>query len=195
MSFILGIFPEAVRTRCLRCTEKQLYVIKKSVKRLQKEYPKIFADIMDQWDPTREYIQALLDTPEGQRTPEIELDNRFNTPTQPPQPSTTQKPYIAPSTTTTKKPSTSKPQQSITISFISNLVPNRDTPTTQNAIPVNPFIRNPVTQVNTVSEPFPIISESLKTISSIGTQVVQTGARIADVFVSSVQNVLGSPRI
>jgi len=53
------ILPEALRTNCLRCTEKQRYVTVKSIRRLKKEYPDVWAQLSAAWDPTGEYVKRL----------------------------------------------------------------------------------------------------------------------------------------
>ncbi|XP_074034585.1 chemosensory protein 6 isoform X2 [Leptinotarsa decemlineata] len=45
------ILPEAIRTNCKKCTEKQKTVTLRSIKRLMKEYPKIWAQLQKEWDP------------------------------------------------------------------------------------------------------------------------------------------------
>ncbi|XP_022910866.1 uncharacterized protein [Onthophagus taurus] len=54
-----NILPEAVKTNCLRCTEKQRVVTLRSIRRLRKEYPDIWRQLEASWDPTGVYIKRL----------------------------------------------------------------------------------------------------------------------------------------
>ncbi|XP_065168946.1 uncharacterized protein [Atheta coriaria] len=67
------ILPEALKNNCLRCTEKQRFVTLKSIKRLKKEYPSVWAELSALWDPTGEYVQRLEDSfnRKNNRSPEV----------------------------------------------------------------------------------------------------------------------------
>lgn len=74
--------PEALQTNCAKCTEKQKTITLRSIKRLRKEYPKIWAKLKEQWDPEDKYV-TLFETTYGDRMKEttfetpIEIGNRF----------------------------------------------------------------------------------------------------------------------
>uniref|UniRef100_A0A310S9T4 Chemosensory protein 11 n=1 Tax=Chrysomela lapponica TaxID=153811 RepID=A0A310S9T4_CHRLA len=56
------ILPEALRTNCLRCTEKQKTVTLRTIKRLKKEYPKIWDQLRNEWDPDDTYVTKFENT-------------------------------------------------------------------------------------------------------------------------------------
>lgn len=80
--FVLGILPDALKTNCIKCTEKQKTVTLRTVKRLKKEYPKIWAQLQEQWDPEDKYVK-LFEATYGDRwkepllQPTIQINNRF----------------------------------------------------------------------------------------------------------------------
>lgn len=57
--FFLGILPEALQTNCGRCTEKQATVTLRAIKRLKKEYPKIWSQLSQMWDPDDVYVRKF----------------------------------------------------------------------------------------------------------------------------------------
>ncbi|XP_066263128.1 uncharacterized protein [Euwallacea similis] len=56
------ILPEALQTNCGRCTEKQATVTLRAIRRLKKEYPKIWTQLSQQWDPDDVYIKKFEST-------------------------------------------------------------------------------------------------------------------------------------
>lgn len=244
-NFVVGILPEAIRTNCLRCTEKQRYVVVKSIRRLKKEYPKVWEELSAIWDPTGEYFQKLEDSltvkPIIERYPEQQ--NKSTIPpavtipsfisstspainTSPSVVKKTEFPTIINSTeqqlnistqpevilvnrfsengdTVTSSVSTKPSASSVltTVVSTSKLRPS-STGTKVTSYPSStirpyfPFNRYPTKQPYphyfTVSlDPSMLIVEPLKKISNLGTQVVKTGAKLADAVVATVQNVLG----
>nr|CAI5821725.1 unnamed protein product [Callosobruchus analis] len=79
------ILPEALRTNCARCTEKQKTVTLRAVRRLKKEYPKVWAQLQHEWDPDDIYVKQFEatygDRDSGVRqsstTPVVQVLNRF----------------------------------------------------------------------------------------------------------------------
>ncbi|XP_018563026.1 cell wall integrity and stress response component 3-like isoform X2 [Anoplophora glabripennis] len=76
------ILPEALRTNCHRCTEKQKTVTLRAIRRLKKEYPKVWAQLEKQWDPDSSYISKFESTfggkpVESSPTPSVQIVNRF----------------------------------------------------------------------------------------------------------------------
>ncbi|XP_044264420.1 allergen Tha p 1-like isoform X2 [Tribolium madens] len=53
------VLPEALQTNCAKCTEKQMAAAYRSVKRLKKEYPKIWEQLRAVWDPDDIYIRKF----------------------------------------------------------------------------------------------------------------------------------------
>ncbi|KAJ8960206.1 hypothetical protein NQ318_003930 [Aromia moschata] len=82
-NFNIGILPEALRTNCLRCTEKQKTVTLRAIRRLKKEYPKIWAQLSAQWDPDSNIVDKFESTFGGKPqvvVPQasVQINNRFN---------------------------------------------------------------------------------------------------------------------
>ncbi|CAH1116684.1 unnamed protein product [Phaedon cochleariae] len=77
------ILPEALRTNCQRCTEKQKFGTLRSIKRLKKEYPKIWAQLQNEWDPDGTYITKFENSFASSNLgpvpviPELVINNRF----------------------------------------------------------------------------------------------------------------------
>lgn len=72
-----GILPEALRTNCQRCTEKQRTVALRAIKRLKKEYPKVWAQLEEQWDPDSNYINKFESTFGAKPSQSVQIVNRF----------------------------------------------------------------------------------------------------------------------
>ncbi|XP_059059569.1 uncharacterized protein LOC131852849 [Achroia grisella] len=51
------ILPEALRTKCVRCTERQKRTAVKVIKRLKYEYPEEWAKLSSRWDPTGDFTR------------------------------------------------------------------------------------------------------------------------------------------
>ena len=52
-----GILPEALRTKCVRCTEKQKKTAVKVIRRLKYEYPEEWGKLSSRWDPTGDFTR------------------------------------------------------------------------------------------------------------------------------------------
>lgn len=101
------IFPEALQTNCLKCTEKQKTVILRALKRLRREYPRIWELFANEWDPEDQYYQKFIKT----------FNKAYSDPsllTDPPTPSTTTSTTTTTTTTTTTLPP-SPPSSTIVI--------------------------------------------------------------------------------
>ncbi|CAH1111224.1 unnamed protein product [Psylliodes chrysocephalus] len=77
------ILPDAIRTNCRRCTEKQKSVTIRAVKRLMKEYPKTWMQLAKAWDPKDIYVKKFISTYssweyEPVTTPKNIFANRFD---------------------------------------------------------------------------------------------------------------------
>ncbi|KAL3285566.1 hypothetical protein HHI36_000096 [Cryptolaemus montrouzieri] len=138
------ILPEALETNCLRCTEKQKVVTHRTIKRLRKEYPKIWAELSSLWDPNDIYVRKFEETFKStpSTTPsenEINLDDRFGFVEV-----TKKKPVKTTPKPITKKTRKMKPHRTT--------VPQRTTTRTN-----KPFVyTNPTTIRYTTSRPRPI---------------------------------------
>ncbi|KAL4708438.1 hypothetical protein ACJJTC_001154 [Scirpophaga incertulas] len=51
------ILPEALRTKCIRCTETQKKTAVKVIKRLKYEFPEEWAKLSSRWDPTGDFTR------------------------------------------------------------------------------------------------------------------------------------------
>ncbi|CAH1640412.1 unnamed protein product [Spodoptera littoralis] len=51
------ILPEALRTKCVRCTERQKRTAVKVIKRLKNEYPDEWSKLASRWDPTGDFTR------------------------------------------------------------------------------------------------------------------------------------------
>ncbi|XP_013137575.1 PREDICTED: platelet glycoprotein Ib alpha chain-like [Papilio polytes] len=51
------LLPEALRTKCVRCTERQKRTAVKIIKRLKTEYPEEWAKLATKWDPTGDFTR------------------------------------------------------------------------------------------------------------------------------------------
>nr|AJP61958.1 chemosensory protein [Phenacoccus solenopsis] len=53
------ILPEALKTKCAKCTPKQKEGAIKVITRVQKDYPEEWKKLAAKWDPTGEYFRAF----------------------------------------------------------------------------------------------------------------------------------------
>nr|ANA75021.1 putative chemosensory protein 3 [Ectropis obliqua] len=51
------LLPEALRTKCVRCTERQKRTAVKIIRRLKYEYPDEWAKVSTRWDPTGDFTR------------------------------------------------------------------------------------------------------------------------------------------
>lgn len=193
----------------------------RSIRRLRKEYPKVWAQLTELWDPTGEFIGRFEETfnNPNQKTPTIttttpsnfvdDVDNRFgdsskvevadiNVPSV--------KPYPPPeytTTTTTNKPSTTKTIVSTTTTTTTTEAPH--TTTTVKTIKhhtTTPLTVTygggggggflpPIPNVVSFRPPDLGVRNFVQSLGSIGSKVIQAGSRIAGMLVSSVQSIVG----
>lgn len=55
------ILPDALKTQCSKCSDTQKQGALKVVQRLQKDYPNEWKQLLDKWDPKREYFKKFED--------------------------------------------------------------------------------------------------------------------------------------
>nr|ANJ05013.1 chemosensory protein 8 [Chrysopa pallens] len=185
------ILPEALETTCARCTEKQIVYAMRVVHRLQKEYPELYAQLSERWDPTGKYLRAfeeLFNSPNKvERSPapptatspttEIPLFNRFND----------------------NNANDISPNDISSTGDLDNIdqsnFPNASS-TSINSVSVQP-----VTTTTSVPASSPATTRPLMFMGSnaqhhwldvLGSQVLQTAGKIADMFVSTVEVVVGA---
>nr|AKK25148.1 chemosensory protein 4 [Dendroctonus ponderosae] len=63
------ILPEALQTNCARCSEKQATIALMAIKRLKKEYPKIWSELSAKWDPSDSFVKKFETTFESLHGP------------------------------------------------------------------------------------------------------------------------------
>ncbi|CAG9860420.1 unnamed protein product [Phyllotreta striolata] len=170
------ILPDAIRTNCIRCTDKQKAVTIRAIKRLMKEYPKVWAQLAAAWDPQDVYVKVFLDT-----------YNSFE---------------YRPTTTTTTTSTTARSsffdrfgggdddgvasqKKPATPGVLFNLPP---LPTIPNRVldKVEPFANGIGAGFTaTVSSGTRLGENLLRGIVAVGNRAIETGAQIADVVVKS----------
>lgn len=72
-----------MKTTCERCTEKQKSYTLKVIKRLKKEYPTVWKQLQDHWDPTGTYVKKfeasfINVTEEPEPSQVIHIGDRFD---------------------------------------------------------------------------------------------------------------------
>lgn len=97
------ILPEALRTKCVRCTENQKQTAVKVIKRVKAEYPEEWQKLASRWDPTGDftrYFEEVLTRDHFNYIPnsnEIPGSSPLPTPLPPPPPTqTTRRPFSPP---------------------------------------------------------------------------------------------------
>ncbi|XP_047996747.1 arp2/3 complex-activating protein rickA-like isoform X2 [Leguminivora glycinivorella] len=117
------ILPEALRTKCIRCTENQKQTAVKVIKRVKADYPEDWQKLASRWDPTGDftrYFEEVLTRDHFNTIPngnEIPGSSPLPTPPPPSPPTqTTRRPFsppppptlpplaVIPQTTTTPRP-------------------------------------------------------------------------------------------
>nr|UYB94426.1 chemosensory protein 2 [Lytta caraganae] len=199
------ILPEALQTNCGRCSEKQKTAAYRSIKRLKKEYPKIWDQLSALWDPDGFYINRFEATFENDqiRDNEIQttdkpivLSNRFGDDTaEATNTISTNIPPVSPfSTTTTTSTSTSTSTTTSTSTSTRTSTAtstNRPSTVVTNTVirPIQTRPQSPGIGANiqaTVSFGSNVVHGFVKGLSDLGARVVQTGTKIADAVITAV---------
>nr|AIX97072.1 chemosensory protein 4 [Dastarcus helophoroides] len=185
------ILPEALETNCARCTEKQKFVTYHTIKRLKKEYPKIWVQLEAQWDPNHTFIPlfeasfiASSTSPSTTSTTVVpDLGNRFGENKN----ETETFPYPAEAVASG---ATLLPNLQQTTAFSSSIQSTHST-NTQHTTP--PYLSYSTTkrynvkqQQNTVSYGFNIVGDVIKNIGIFSVRVAETGKQLANVLISSL---------
>lgn len=171
----------------------------RSIRRLRKEYPKVWAQLMELWDPNDVYIrrfEASVGSPTT-TTPSnlVDIDSRFGDSSKVEVADTnvpSVKPYPPkPVSTTTNTPSTSTVAAAPKVEVTTPPpVATTKKPTTT---PLTVTYGGGGLGLNTVSFRPPDLGVKglVESIGSIGTKVIRAGTRIAGMLISSVQSVVG----
>ncbi|CAG9563828.1 unnamed protein product [Danaus chrysippus] len=173
-----GLLPEALRTKCVRCTERQKKIAVKIIKRLKIEYPDEWAKLQSKWDPTGDftrYFEVFLANEQFNS-----ISGEGNEPSMPSLPSLPPLP-----------PQTSSPQ-----------------PATTAPTPPRPLLLNrptPVSWANAGSESMPTrftlrptkselplpYSTAITLIDQIGIKIIRTTELVTDILKNTVRAVVG----
>lgn len=189
---VSDILPEALETTCARCTEKQIVYAMRVVHRLQKEYPELWKQLSERWDPTGKYLIAfeeLFNSPNKvERSPapptatssttEIPLFNRFNDNN-----ANEISPNDISSTGDLDNIDQSNFPNASSTSINSVSVPSQ---TSTSAPATSTTTSRPLMFMGTAGQ------QQHHWFDILGSQVLQTAGKIADMFVSTVEVVVGA---
>lgn len=115
-----GILPEALDNSCQRCTEKQKFIALRTIQRLRNEYPTLWREMVDFWDPSEERIRKFEQSLTKNTTDDsqnVVLFDRFSedasqndvaASVKPPTTGMTYLPALPPSTTTPRSTTTTR---------------------------------------------------------------------------------------
>lgn len=184
----------------------------RSIKRLRKEYPKVWERLSELWDPTGEYIRRFEQSFDNRNQPVetttlVAVDSRFDSSNVEVSNTTdSSKPYPPPVViTTTNRPIYSTPSSTLPPTTFNTVTPAAVTvksttiavpqPTQTNKPQLPPFIGTYGVNIipgNTVSVNANVQVKGLvRRLGSIGSKVIEAGTRIAGMLISTVQTVVG----
>ncbi|KAJ3647309.1 hypothetical protein Zmor_019193 [Zophobas morio] len=183
------VLPEALATNCIKCTEKQKAAAYRSIKRLKKEYPKIWAQLAVEWDPDNVYVRKFEASFEsGKHAPAFSpppvLFNRFGD--------------TENSDSTTNKASSSTPSSTTSTTTTIRTTITTTKPTNKPFVYVTqpplfvtkPPQAPPFTTVGanlqaTVSFGTNLVGGIVRSLSTIGSKVVESGTKLANMVISA----------
>lgn len=203
-----------MKTNCVRCTEKQRVTAYLAIRRLKKEYPKIWSELQAEWDPTGEYVSTFVNTvetssriPDIPTTPKIVITGRFgDADNEISSASASNKvnlpvPSLAPSSS---EPLPNSQTSSSTTTTTTQKIPNAASSTTKKSVTTQRYTTTSEISYRTGPRPnrfnlllprpelgFRLTANWITSIGDIGTKVIKTGARIADMVLSNVQATFG----
>ncbi|GLV39844.1 Ejaculatory bulb protein III [Carabus blaptoides fortunei] len=206
------ILPEALKSNCARCTEKQQVTAYLAIRRLKKEYPKIWSELQGEWDPTGEYVSTFVNTIETNSrasdiptTSKIIITGRFGDADNEISSSSSANKVNLP--VPSLAPSASEPLPNTQTSTTTQKIPNAPTSasdTTRKHITTERYTTTSEISYRTGSRPnrfnlllprpeigLRLTANWISSIGDIGTKVIKTGARIADMVLSNVQATFG----
>nr|UMT69253.1 chemosensory protein 1 [Ophraella communa] len=160
------ILPDALKTNCRKCTEKQKVTTLHAIKRLMKEYKKIWKQLKAEWDPDDIYVTKFLETYSKPTDANI-FSNRFD--------------GEESSESESTKASTNSTTESSNFSSSTPTTLGIYLPPVPTLSPMVKPIANTIGQrlKSTVSFGGNIVGQVIKDIQRIGNTVVLTGAEIA----------------
>nr|QGN03659.1 putative chemosensory protein 9 [Conopomorpha sinensis] len=214
------ILPEALRSKCARCTERQKRTAVKVIRRLKYEYPEEWGKLSGKWDPTGDFTRFFEDYLAKEVFNTIPNTGNEIADSLPPCPSTpppTLRPL--PPRMTTPSPPPSPPQPAVLNRFDDDGVlmqggsaspsfapaPAPTAPAPPPALPSRPTIQNrPTTwttlMVETLPTRFPLrpvdempppYSTAITLIDQIGYKIIRTTELVTDILRNTVRAVVG----
>jgi len=153
------ILPEALRTKCGRCSTRQKEGALKVIRKLYYSYPNHYSALREKWDPSGEYHRRFLQyLQEEQFNQIVDNDDKDNQAVNvipvnrvsPPKPSTTQRTTQRTTTTTTTTTTTRRPTTQSTIRR-----PPPTTPTTRRVDLTTRATRSPALTVGPADNDLP----------------------------------------
>ncbi|CAG5029862.1 unnamed protein product [Parnassius apollo] len=149
------LLPEALRTKCLRCTERQKRTAVKIIKRLKYEYPDEWAKVQSRWDPTGDftrYFETFLANEQFNTIIGSDVENAPPPPAPLPEPNLLS---VLPAESATPKPAT--------------VLTTSPTPPSTASTPIEPLLLNRFgdDDESMVSNPSPAVTTSRPTMSPI----------------------------
>ncbi|XP_056643559.1 uncharacterized protein LOC130449635 isoform X1 [Diorhabda sublineata] len=161
------LIPDALRTNCKRCTEKQKIATVQAIKGLMNRYETVWEQLKAEWDPDDLYVKKFLETHGDSAlvaNPNV-ISNRFDND------DSSDQTQSSSNSTTTRIESTTSVYTNVGIN--SRPVPALDPAIAPLANSIGESIRATVSFGNN------IVKKVIKDIETIGNTVVTTGNRIA----------------
>ncbi|XP_047504997.1 uncharacterized protein LOC125049643 [Pieris napi] len=201
------LLPEALRTKCVRCSERQKRTAVKIIKRLKYEYPEEWAKLASKWDPTGDftrYFEVYLANEQFNAIPNgsVEIPSASPPPAPPTSPPvTSQDPVTAPTPPRplllnrfgddgelmVGSPSSGVATQRTTLPPMwSTVLPTRAARPT----PVSWAMagQDTMTRLPTTEEPY---STAITFIDQIGIKIIKTTELVTDILKNTVRAVVG----
>ncbi|XP_045501720.1 uncharacterized protein LOC123698934 [Colias croceus] len=200
------LLPEALRTKCVRCSERQKKTAVKIIKRLKSDFPDEWAKLSSRWDPTGDftrYFEVFLANEQFNSIPY----NGKDTPTPPPPPPPPTQPPV-----TSQAPLTNPPSPrplllnrfgddgDLMVGSPSSGVSQRSTtsttmPSTRPAVPPRPTPSSWANRQDVMTR-FPMRTEPTYTtaitfIDQIGIKIIRTTELVTDILKNTVRAVVG----
>nr|APC94298.1 chemosensory protein 3 [Pyrrhalta aenescens] len=188
------ILPDAIQTNCVKCTEKQKATTLRTIKRLMKEYKKIWDQLKAEWDPDDVFVKKFLETYNKPTSTVSSIfsnrfgDEEFSEQTQAPL-NKPKEPMKSSTTTTTTTSTTSTTSATLGVF----LPPTATRAPAPNA--VNPLANSLGQTIKaTVSLGNNIARQVIKDIETIGNTVISTGVEIGNRVIQTGTQIAGALR-
>ncbi|KAH1014791.1 hypothetical protein HUJ05_012618 [Dendroctonus ponderosae] len=187
------ILPEALQTNCARCSEKQATIALMAIKRLKKEYPKIWSELSEKWDPSDSFVKRFETTFESLHGPGRPFESTTSAGNKLDSSEADGNTIDANITQTSpegsdraNQPDTTTTHQIITTNPSFSTSTKRPSPI-PGLVPFNTFFTNPpipirpIVNLNLGGNIGATVSGLFRGLGAIGSRVMDTGAEIAQV--------------